>query len=258
MAHNKTHLKPGDMTTFAIDDNYLEAELRGFRSGILRHSDYVNLSQCESLDDMKLHFAATDYGDFLQNEPSPLHTTTIHEKCTEKLVQEFNHIKLQAVEPLTTFLDYITYGYMIDNIILLITGILHERDIPELIRKCHPLGMFATISSLNLGNNIKELYKVVLVDTPLAPYFQSCLNEGELDEGNIEIVRNKLYKAYFEDFYKFCERLGGSTGEVMCELLKFEADRRIINITINSFGTQLPKKIEHNCFQQLDIFTLKE
>jgi hypothetical protein len=36
---------------------------------------------------MKLHFVATDYGEFLQNEPSPLHTTTIAEKCTQKLVK---------------------------------------------------------------------------------------------------------------------------------------------------------------------------
>jgi len=79
MAHATSH-RPGDMMTFNIDDGYLEAEVRGFRFGILRHSDYVNLTQCENLDDMKLHFSSTDYGDFLQNEPSPLHTTTIHEK----------------------------------------------------------------------------------------------------------------------------------------------------------------------------------
>jgi len=252
MAHATSH-RPGDMMTFNIDDGYLEAEVRGFRFGILRHSDYVNLTQCENLDDMKLHFSSTDYGDFLQNEPSPLHTTTIHEKCTQKLVQEFNHIRVQAVEPLATFLDYITYGYMIDNIILLITGTLHERDIPELIRKCHPLGMFESISTLNLTNNVSELYNAVLVDTPLAPYFQSCLNEGDLDEVNIEIIRNKLYKAYLEDFYKFCEKLGGVTFEVMAELIKFEADRRVINITLNSFGTQLPKEDRAQLFPTIGL-----
>lgn len=28
------------------------------------------------MTDMKLHFPATDYGDFIANEPSPLHSTT--------------------------------------------------------------------------------------------------------------------------------------------------------------------------------------
>jgi hypothetical protein len=59
---------------------------------------------------MKLHFASTDYGDFLQNEPSPLHTTTIAEKCTERMVRDFNYLRANATQPLATFLDYITYA----------------------------------------------------------------------------------------------------------------------------------------------------
>jgi V-type H+-transporting ATPase subunit d len=190
---------------------------------------------------MKLHLASTDYGDFLSNEPSPLHTTTIAEKCTLKLVKEFNHIRAQATEPLATFLDYISYQYMIDNIVLLITGTLHERDTSELIEKCHPLGMFDAMATLSVATNISELYNSVLVDTPLAPYIQNCLSEEDLDEMNIEIIRNTLYKAYLEDFYNLCQRLGGETAEVMSDILMFEADRRSINITINSFGTELTK-----------------
>ena len=56
---------------------------------------------------MKLHLSSTDYGDFLANEPSPIHTTTIAEKCTEKLVKEFIHVRSQATQPLAQFLDYI-------------------------------------------------------------------------------------------------------------------------------------------------------
>ncbi|PIO65215.1 ATP synthase, subunit C [Teladorsagia circumcincta] len=58
---------------------------------------------------------------------------------------------------------------------------------------------------------------------------------------NVELIRNTLYKAYIEDFYKFCKQLGGTTAEVMCEILAFEADRRSIIITINSFDTELSK-----------------
>ena len=34
----------------------------------------------------------------------------------------------QAPEPLLTFLNYLTYGYMIDNVLLILAGILHGRD----------------------------------------------------------------------------------------------------------------------------------
>jgi len=243
----------GNSTTYNINDGYLDALIRGYRSGILSTADYSNLIQCEVLDDMRLHLASTIYGDFLVNEPSPLSTTTIQHKCIEKMVQQFNHIRCQAVEPLATFMDYITYGYMIDNIVLLITGTLHERDLNELIEKCHPLGLFESMASLTVAHNVSELYSSVLVDTRLAPYFHGCLSEEDLDEMNVELIRNTLYKAYLEDFYKFCQNLGGATAEIMTELLEFEADRRSINITINSFGTDLSKDDREKLYPKIGL-----
>ena len=35
----------------------------------------------------------------------------------------------QADEPLGEFMDYCTYGHMIDNVVLIVTGTLHERDV---------------------------------------------------------------------------------------------------------------------------------
>lgn len=143
-------------------------------------------------------------------------------------------------------MDYLTYGYMIDNVALLITGTLHERDTRELLERCHPLGWFETMPVLCVATNIEELYNSVLIETPLAPYFKGSLSHQDLDELNIEIVRNTLYKNYLEDFYNFVntdpEMANTPTAEVMSEMLEFEADRRAINITLNSFGTELSKK----------------
>lgn len=226
---------------FNMDDGYFEGVARGLRAGLLKRGDYLNLCQCESLEDLKLHLQTTDYGNFLANEGSPLAVSTIDEKLREKMVNEFFHIRKQAVDPLAKFMDYITYAYMIDNIILLITGTLHERDISELLPKCHPLGVFPEMRTLSIASTPAELYNSVLVDTPLAPYFLNCISEQDLDEMNIEIIRNTLYKDYLEDFYKFCVELGDGTADVMCPILAFEADRRALNITINSFGTDLTK-----------------
>lgn len=75
----------------------------------------------------------------------------------------------------------------------------------------------------------------------LAPYFRDCLSAQDLDDLNIEIIRNSLYKAYLEDFHNFCQTLPAPTSEIMTRILSFEADRRTLNITINSFGTELSK-----------------
>ena len=57
---------------------------------------------------MKLHLQGTDYGDFLSDEAGQLLTATIAEKCTQKLVNDFRHIRVNAVYPLSRFMDYIT------------------------------------------------------------------------------------------------------------------------------------------------------
>jgi V-type H+-transporting ATPase subunit d len=140
----------------------------------------------------------------------------------------------------------LTYGYMIDNVALLITGTLHERDTRELLDRCHPLGWFETMPVLCVATNIEELYNSVLVETPLAPYFKGSLSHHDLDELNIEIIRNMLYKNYLEDFFNWvntdADIQGTPTAEIMSEVLEFEADRRSINITLNSFGTELSKQ----------------
>jgi V-type H+-transporting ATPase subunit d len=68
---------------------------------------------------------------------------------------------------------------------------------------------------------------------------------------NIEIIRNTVYKAYLEDFYHFCGTLGDATADVMHSILEFEADRRTLNITINSFGTELTKDERAKLFPAL-------
>jgi V-type H+-transporting ATPase subunit d len=66
--------------------------------------------------DFKMQLTATDYGNFLANETPPIATSTISERATARLVDEFNYIKANSVQPLTKFLDYMTYAYMIDNV----------------------------------------------------------------------------------------------------------------------------------------------
>ena len=181
----------------------------------------------------------------------------IENKALSKLVTEFFFLRAQSAEPLSTFLDYITYEYMIENVMLLLRGTLSGRNVNELIAQCHPLGMFKESTMRNIPSfeasprGYAELYETVLVDTPVGKYFQQYLDQSSsrfsaasemrnvLEEIQIEILKNSLMKLYLEDFYNFCEKLGGETAEVMCSLIRTRADRNAINITLNSFGTPL-------------------
>ena len=193
-------------------------------------------------------------GTFLiQNQTNTVFSQQYIPPSTTQLVTEFKYLRTQAIEPLSTFLDFITYEYMIENVMLLLKGTLSGRDINELMVQCHPLGMFkeSTMRSIptfeSTPRGYQDLYQTVLVDTPVGPYFAKFLEESSdrsevsnvLEEVEIEIIKSSLIKYWIEDFAKFVDALGGETAVIMGDLLRVRADTNAINITLNSFGTPL-------------------
>lgn len=49
---------------------------------------------------------------------------------------------------------------------------------------------------------------------------------------NIELIRNTIYKAYLEDFYRYCKELGGATAEIMSELLEVLVQHRTVTTKV--------------------------
>lgn len=60
-----------------------------------------------------------------------------------------------------------SYSYMIDNVVMLITGALKQRDVAELLPRCHPLGALDQMAAVGIARTPTELYSTILVDTPL-------------------------------------------------------------------------------------------
>merc|ERR1719353_1163023 len=127
---------------------------------------------------------------------------------------------------------------MIENLCLLIKGSLKNEAADKLIESCNPLGTFPEMVTVHgHASTPKDLYEAILIDSPLGPYFIHCITLEDLTENGVELMKDKLYKEYLTDFYNFCvNEIGGTTGEVMKELLEFEADKRAINIAINSMN----------------------
>ena len=246
----------GGLMTFNADYGYIESIVRGFRSGFLKSYEYRQLCQCESLDDVKLTMGDTDYLNVLSNV-NKLTPEIILKRCEDKFVAEFNFLQSQATGPLSTFLDFITYEDLITNISFIITSMIKGADPTTLLHKSLPLGKSPHLRSVMTFENFEgsdglvELYRTVLIDTPVAHYFENYFNseiksdspsreiQRVYNEVEIDIITNMLQKLWLEDFYAYCQRLGGETAVIMKTLLEFEADRRAISIMINSFNTNL-------------------
>ena len=204
------------MLSFNINDGFLEALLKGFKNDLLKKEDYIHLTQCDNLDDLKVHLqSSSGFASVLANEASPIDVMTIEDRLREKLVSEFNYLRVNSVKPLSEFLDFITYSYMIDNVVLLIAGTLNDRPLSELIPKCNPLGIFDQMEAVIIANTPSELYNAILVDTPLAEFFQDSISMDEIPEMDPEIIRNVLFRSYLEKFHAFVDGIGGQTGEVI-------------------------------------------
>lgn len=201
--------------------------------------------------DLRVQLASsTDFEEVLQDLGGMAKPGIIAERFRDKFVQDFRYLHGNATSDLAVFMDYITLEYMIDNVVMIITGMMRGEDLnrDELMAQCHPLGLLDLMPALTVSRSLTELYNTVLIETPLGPYFQELLAESsdmtELNELNVEIVRMSLWKAYLEDFYRWCmEAADGATGETMGPILVFEADRRTLNITVNAIGTNLPKEM---------------
>jgi V-type H+-transporting ATPase subunit d len=220
----------GGLASFNVDYGYIEAIVRGFRSGFIKSFEYRQLSQCETLDDVKLSLGDTDYLNVLQNV-NKLTPDLILRKCEDKFVQEFLFVQSQATGELSSFLEFVTYEDLITNISFIITSMIKGADPAILLSKCLPLGRsphlraVMTFDNLEGSDALVELYRTVLIDTPVAPYFENYFNQ-ELksdqpsreiqrvyNETEIDIITNMLQKLWLEDFYNYCQKLGGETCE---------------------------------------------
>ena len=72
---------------------------------------FLNYEVFSFFTDFRTQLSATDYGNFLANEPLPISTSTISDKATQILVEQFNYLRNNAVQPLAKFLEYITSGF---------------------------------------------------------------------------------------------------------------------------------------------------
>jgi len=252
-----------ELCFFNVQHGFSEALLRGLRSGFCTTEDYRRIATADTLEDVRSALEETDYGDFLRDEPSPILVSTVSKKCYDKLSDEFRYLRAQCVEPLSTFMEFISREKMIDNVCMIIQGSLNGKAPKELQEKIHPMGVFEGMDTImaeqfDVQSGFDDVYRIFLVDTPIGPYFEDYLKEvglekdeapragvetnavgGILTNQDLEIMKATLKKAWLEDFYGFCMRQGGTTAEVMGHILSVEADFRVLLVTLNALNTKL-------------------
>eukprot|EP00825_Cyclidium_porcatum_P031544 TRINITY_DN3341_c0_g1_i1.p1 TRINITY_DN3341_c0_g1~~TRINITY_DN3341_c0_g1_i1.p1 ORF type:complete len:409 (-),score=88.01 TRINITY_DN3341_c0_g1_i1:940-2166(-) len=243
-----------ELINYAIDDGYAEGILRGLRSTFISEAQYNQMKNCQSLAELKTILEDTDYEQCLNLDMQEIPIPILRQRLKQKLADEFNYISAQAVPPLSEFLHLINCRYMIDNVVNMIEGIKNQVD-PEILKaSSDPLGYFPEMKNIKVleGDDYTALYRDVLIDTPVGPYFNRFLEEsinqmdqnrsmndvlGLFKEMKPEFIRTSLKKMWLEDFYQFVKaRLNSISVEMLVDLLNFEADFKTIQVVYNSLG----------------------
>jgi V-type H+-transporting ATPase subunit d len=240
-----------ELLTFNIDDGFPEALIRGLRGSFIRKDEYDAIKDCGNLSDVRMVLEETDYLPFLQSEPTPTPTAVIRNKMKEKLAREFEFIKSNATPELYNFLEKVSHRFMIDNVVNMIE-VIKNKDVKRLKIAPDPLGYFRGMEDILRfdGEDIAELYQIVLIDTPVGDYFnrllEDLINAGAMQNRSIddvqrqfaeitpEILRISLRKMWLEDLHEMCKGLNSTSQEVLLDLVKFEADCMTIQLTKQS------------------------
>lgn len=269
LSFRKEYLSPGSVAYFNIHYGYLEGILRGFRSGFLSETSYRTLCQVNKLEEFKVALVDTDYNGCLDDAAGDVKISCnyIVRQCKAKFTEEFMNVRTQATGGLKTFLDLIRMEYMIDNIILLLRGLTNKNDPSEILEKCEPLGYFPNMRSVltydasDAETGLTRLFETVLIDTPVGHLFERYFVDqdnasdakelmSQLGADRIDVVAAHVKRLWLQEFYDFCRKLDGETGEQMTQLLEFEADKKAIRLMVNSFQTQLNEPTQRRDFRQ--------
>jgi V-type H+-transporting ATPase subunit d len=143
---------------------------------------------------------------------------------------------------------------------MIIQGSLNNKSLKEMKDKINPIGPFDQAAmnmimqeSVEQPKDFEDMYRIFLQDCPIGPYIETYLVSKKSDDdptkdidkkdvfgkSDLEIMKGQLKKAWLEDFHGFVMSLGGTTAEVMGDILQKEADFRVLLVTLNALNTKL-------------------
>ena len=130
-----------DLTTFGIDNGYVEAKLRGYRSTFLSRKHYTDLKNFTSLEEVYSYLSTeTDYGQYIDLNNISINALKIMMK--KKLADEINYIEMNCQKHLAEFIFFIRAEYMIDNVMNILEGLRNQSKFDRLLAACDPIGYF--------------------------------------------------------------------------------------------------------------------
>ncbi|KAG0439489.1 V-type proton ATPase subunit d [Dictyocoela muelleri] len=214
---------------------FLLSDIHDRANHLLTQENYTLLMQCETLEDLIIKLSQTGYSSYI-NENVDINKKSIKTKLYESLTNEFTSIYKYSDKDVKTLLTYFHETLMIDEFILCLALKIEDKlEINE-----ENLGFFPELHTLKFSNDMNDVFRFCIDNCFLKKYeivlndFKNC----DFKSLDVQLLHAILLKDHRLAFYK---KINNSMAH-MKKILRFEGDRQIIEMVMNSIGQDIDRK----------------
>ncbi|EQB62200.1 v-type proton atpase subunit d2 [Vairimorpha apis BRL 01] len=232
---------------------YIIAEINGKELQLFNSDEYNSLKQCETIEEIciKLNrkYKFLEGTEMNKNElKKSLNKTLINEyenilKCTNDNINNSYNYKdgindydktdnnIHTTNPLNTILEYYIETHKIKNFFFILQSLTKNKDINNLFTKID-IGDFDELKTLKFCKDMTDVQKYCIENCFLKKYYYKLKWHPDFKDNDYQKKQALLNKFHIEDTYNKLK----NTNLFILEILELEADRCIIDLTMNSLN----------------------
>lgn len=231
-----------------ISNGYLISDIHS-RADHLLDSDFYNLlTQCEALEDLIIKLSQTSYSKFLSKTSEIDSKKKLKIQLYKSLEDELIKIYKISDNDIKLLLDYFYETLRIQEFVLCLAMKIEG----NLVVNEDNIGFFPALNTLKFCNDMTDVYKFCVCNSFLKEYYEKP-EENEFLMVNLQLIHSKLSRNHQKKFYLQIN----NTMNHMRRILEFEGDRQIIELTINTIGQDIDRKLYFSSVNNLSENTIK-
>jgi V-type H+-transporting ATPase subunit d len=209
---------------------YLISKVYGKELLLLTEQDYKTLNQCENIEEFCIKLSRTyryisEDMDHTKNE--------LKRRLNKTLIDEYNECKKENDSLLSVILDYYIENHEIHNFFFLLQSKHNDPDLDKAFQKIE-IGNFDALKTLKFCKDMHDVQKYCVENSFLKKYFYKVKWAPEFKDNDFQKYQALFLKYHVEDAYTNLSQYG----LFIQDILKTEADRYIIDLTINTINSK--------------------
>ncbi|KAF9761643.1 V-type proton ATPase subunit d [Nosema granulosis] len=209
---------------------YVVSEINGKANVLLGEADYNSLKQCENTEEIAIKLMK-NYKYI--SEDMEMSKNEIKKRLTKTLIDEFNSFVYIDDPVLNIIMDYYIDFHKIHNFFMLLQSKAVDPELDKAFSKIE-IGDFDALKTLKFSKDMNDVQKYCVENSFLKKYYYRIKWQPEFKDNNFQLSQALFFKYHIEETYCKLEKHDLFIGDIF----KVEADRYIVDLTLNTFCSE--------------------